>query len=57
MRNFPSLFLTFRSYYRGYMTIFQPILQLLNIKFTIRGYSTEIFNLTIIKVHKKLIFL
>lgn len=57
MRNFPNAFLTFSSYSYHRLEIFQSILHLLNIKFTIKGYSSEIFNLTIIKVHKKLIFL
>ncbi|REC47445.1 hypothetical protein DRF67_10390 [Chryseobacterium pennipullorum] len=57
MKNFPGGFLIFYSHTQHFASHFQPFLQLLNITFIFMCCFEEIFNLSITKVHKKLIFL
>ncbi|PWN71062.1 hypothetical protein C1631_000075 [Chryseobacterium phosphatilyticum] len=57
MKNFPKALLMFYSYYDQIVNNFLRFSHLLNIITLFKRYFSEIFNVTIPKVHKKLIFL
>lgn len=57
MKNFPSALLTLYSHYEQIVNNFHHFSHLANINPLFRPRFSEIFNLTIPKVHKKLIFL